>query len=266
VTPEETREKDRLYYLANRERILARNAVWHAAHPEVFAGYVAKYRAKHPERVRDARLKMYAENKERELERVRKYREAHPEVQRAYNKKIWAEKKEQEQARMRKRRAEDPRVQIRSNKATARWKAENPEKAHECELKGCRKFRATHADEIREYARQWRSEHVEEYRVKARQDARNRRARKKGSTGRHTINDIVRLFEAQDGKCACCPTVFPTSGKHRFEIDHIRPLKPRDGGPPGSNGPENLQLLCIKCNRSKHNSDQAEWMKRRKVA
>ena len=60
-----------------------------------------------------------------------------------------------------------------------------------------------------------------------------------------------RLYGEQEGVCAGCDTHFPF---RVMEVDHIMP---RVKG--GTDHPENLQLLCSGCNRSKGGRSMAEW-------
>ncbi len=60
-----------------------------------------------------------------------------------------------------------------------------------------------------------------------------------------------RLYGQQEGICAGCDTHFPF---RVMEVDHILP---RTRG--GTDHPDNLQLLCSGCNRSKGNKTMAEW-------
>lgn len=61
-----------------------------------------------------------------------------------------------------------------------------------------------------------------------------------------------RLYGEQEGICAGCKTHFPF---RVMDVDHILP---RSRG--GSDHPDNLQLLCSGCNRSKGNKTMAEWL------
>ena len=72
--------------------------------------------------------------------------------------------------------------------------------------------------------------------------------------GTHSVSDIARLFAAQEGKCVGCKATLVSKGKGKYHIDHMMPLSRG-----GSNGAENLQLLCPPCNMSKSNKTQAEW-------
>ena len=60
-----------------------------------------------------------------------------------------------------------------------------------------------------------------------------------------------RLYGEQEGICAGCDTHFPF---RVMEVDHILP---RTRG--GTDHPDNLQLLCSGCNRSKGGKTMAEW-------
>ena len=60
-----------------------------------------------------------------------------------------------------------------------------------------------------------------------------------------------RLYGEQEGVCVGCNTHFPF---RVMEVDHILP---RSKG--GTDHPENLQLLCSGCNRSKGGRSMAEW-------
>lgn len=67
-----------------------------------------------------------------------------------------------------------------------------------------------------------------------------RRARARAGGGKHTQADINRLYAEQEGRCKVCASDFFETGYH---VDHVVPLAAG-----GSNGPENLQLLCPTCN------------------
>ncbi len=60
-----------------------------------------------------------------------------------------------------------------------------------------------------------------------------------------------RLYGEQEGVCAGCETHFP------FRVMDVDHMLPRSRG--GSDHPDNLQLLCSGCNRSKGNKTMAEW-------
>ena len=60
-----------------------------------------------------------------------------------------------------------------------------------------------------------------------------------------------RLYGEQEGVCVGCETHFPF---RVMDVDHILP---RSRG--GTDHPDNLQLLCSGCNRSKGGKTMAEW-------
>jgi len=109
---------------------------------------------------------------------------------------------------------------------------------------------------------------TEEYRERLCEIAKKyyhlRRATKLEVGGIFTSKDIARIYDAQKGRCAACQEKFKTTGANRYCIDHIIPLMPKEGQPRGTNGPENLQLLCRSCNCRKYNLQPEEWNRRRK--
>ena len=60
-----------------------------------------------------------------------------------------------------------------------------------------------------------------------------------------------RLYGVQEGVCAGCDTFFPF---RVMDVDHILPRSRH-----GTDHPDNLQLLCSGCNRSKGSKTMAEW-------
>lgn len=69
-----------------------------------------------------------------------------------------------------------------------------------------------------------------------------RRARKLAAGGEYTPADIQTIRRGQRDECAICTKPLYGQG----EIDHLVPIKLG-----GSSAPNNLQLLCIPCNRWK---------------
>jgi len=74
-----------------------------------------------------------------------------------------------------------------------------------------------------------------------------RRAREIGASGSHNAADLAFLVVVQKGKCAhswCRVVLDKKTGRH---VDHIMPLSRG-----GSDDRRNLQLLCKQCNLKKH--------------
>ena len=63
-----------------------------------------------------------------------------------------------------------------------------------------------------------------------------------------------RLYGEQEGVCKGCDTHFPF---RVMEVDHILPISRG-----GTDHPDNLQILCSGCNRSKGGNTMAEWRAR----
>jgi 5-methylcytosine-specific restriction endonuclease McrA len=74
-----------------------------------------------------------------------------------------------------------------------------------------------------------------------------RRARALEAGGEFTAEDIRKLYALQRGRCIYCRKRLPI---RKMQPDHIKPLARG-----GSNGPENIQLVCGPCNQRKHATD-----------
>lgn len=77
-----------------------------------------------------------------------------------------------------------------------------------------------------------------------------RRAKLLGADGVHTKEDIERIHALQGYKCVYCGV----STKNKKSVDHMTPLSKG-----GSNWPDNIQILCPKCNRSKSDRNDQEF-------
>jgi len=112
-----------------------------------------------------------------------------------------------------------------------------------------REWKRANRDRVKEQRQ--RAIERDPYRIRCRGAAatRNHRALKRGAEGHHTPDDVRLLMILQDGKCAACPATL-----HKYHVDHVIPLSRN-----GSNGFENLQLLCPPCNESKGARTMEEW-------
>jgi 5-methylcytosine-specific restriction endonuclease McrA len=174
-------------------------------------------------------------NAEHHREMARAWYEAHPEQAKATQKLYAQGHKEETNARVRKRRL-DPVIRAKHNAETKAWREANAEMYSEI------KHRHYEANTER-----WRAY------------TRNYRAAKSGNGGKHTPEDIQVLFNLQRGLCHCGVALI-ISGRGKFHVDHMLPISRG-----GSNGPENLQLLCQPCNNSKGAKTMDEWLNIQRV-
>lgn len=101
-------------------------------------------------------------------------------------------------------------------------------------------------EKVAAYAKRWRLAHPESGRT----NVRNRDARRKAATGRHTKEDIAELYSKQRGACIYCRRTLGV----KYHVDHVQALARG-----GSNDRMNLQLLCPSCNCSKGAKDPIEF-------
>ena len=84
---------------------------------------------------------------------------------------------------------------------------------------------------------------------------RNRRAAIRQVGGRHTRKDVLELLDQQQCRCNACRIDVRIIGYH---VDHVVPVARG-----GSNGRENLQILCPQCNQLKGVMTMDEFKQRR---
>jgi len=199
-------------------------------------------------------------NAQRRLEHAR-----NPEKSRGYQRKSYVKNLERERARCKAHAATD-KAQESARRRSKIWRKATPERI-EKERAQKREYYQKNRAKLLDRAIQWAQDHSERAVAKAKawNDAhpdvglartRNRRARIRNLGGRHTAADVLLLFEKQMGKCAACEIVVTKTGKGKYHVDHVMPVSRG-----GSNGPENLQLLCPTCNHRKSNKHPDEWAK-----
>lgn len=142
---------------------------------------------------------------------------------------------------------EENKIRSRENGRLAY--AKNVEKMRSRKRAQMQKTRENFPEKSKEANRRWYQSHKQE----AAENSRNKKALKRKAEGKHFQRDIIKLLEAQKGKCINC--LKSIIGK--FHVDHIIPLAKG-----GSNWPSNLQLLCPKCNCSKKDTMPLEWAKK----
>lgn len=171
------------------------------------------------------------------------------------------------------------RKRERDRASSLLWRANNPEKV---KAKNER-FRAAHPDVFKEYyathreqcleaSRSYAKAHPEYVRARSlrgylsrkrrgkqlrgdnadatRLRNTNRRALRQASGERLPRGFLPALLSKQRGRCAGCGA----SIRNGYHADHVVPLARG-----GKHEPDNIQLLCPRCNMTKHAKDPVEW-------
>lgn len=181
---------------------------------------------------KESALKRYWGNPERFREISRKWSINNPEKRRAKDRE-WREKNRQ---RVRERGRDWKRRNADSHRASSRkWRLKNPDKARESSR---RRYFENH-EARKESDRRWKRNNP----IKVMAQVENRRARKRNAPGTHTAAHVTAILLRQGRKCVYCKNRL--KGRE-YHVDHIVPLSRG-----GSNGPENLQMLCPSCNMKK---------------
>lgn len=172
----------------------------------------------------------YWENIDYERSRSAQYYSENKEKCKAYTKKYSAENKDRIKASRKNYKSKNRELIARKN----------------------REYNEANRDTIKARKRRYYDENRDRYRSYV----RNRRALIRGAEGTHSKDDIILILEKQNWLCAN-PMCSKDLQKVQRHVDHIVPLSKG-----GSNLPSNLQCLCGKCNRSKHDMDFDDWLKR----
>jgi len=192
----------------------------------------------------------------------RKWQKANPEKAKEINRRSGEKWRQANPEKAKERNKEWSKTNLEKKKKHAeKWKLANPEKVKEIYKKWQKanpekvkeknqKWRAANPEKAKEATNKWQKANPEKHAVKQ----RNRRAMKKNAEGSHTEKDIKKLFEQQGGICNACGKKLIRYNKKQYHTDHIISLAKG-----GSNGPNNLQLLCSACNFSKSAKDPIQW-------
>jgi DNA-directed RNA polymerase subunit RPC12/RpoP len=210
------------YRRNNREKLRLESREWRAANPDKSAEY-------HRKKIESGYAKQYYErNREAQIAKAMAWTAANPEKHKASMAKYHATHREELLEKKRLKRLE-----------TLEEKKEKE-----------RLWRSQRRRELADKSRKWRQENPEKVRI----IDRNKKIRRRGAEGTHTLEDIDRLFKAQRYKCAECGK----SVRKSHHVDHITPLAKG-----GTNWATNLQILCPACNMEKHAADPIEWARRK---
>lgn len=173
------------------------------------------YAAANRDAVLERGRRYYAENRDALLAAKRRHTRDNPERMRQIKRAEYARNRDKYLHYRRMEREEKPdEVRRRSNDSAKRWALRNPGRA-------------------RAYQRVASS---------------RRRARLRGSGGRHTVQDVQAQYSRQRGLCYWCKE----SVGDEYQVDHVIPVS-RGGG----DGPDNIVIACAPCNHRK--SDKMPW-------
>ena len=112
------------------------------------------------------------------------------------------------------------------------------------------RFKAAHPEQYRAQLAAYRRANRDKFRA---YDAK-RRARQRASGDSYTEADIRTLLIKQRGRCPVCKALLSRG----YHVDHVIPLISG-----GSNGRENIQLLCPPCNQTKGAKHPIAFMQER---
>jgi 5-methylcytosine-specific restriction endonuclease McrA len=172
-------------------------------------------------------------------EKARIEREQHPDRVRARVKK-WQQENPEKLAESKRNWNEANPDKVRQY--WQEYAERNPEVKRESRLRSQRNNPEAHNERNRRYAQN----HPEKIRAKC----LNRWAMFKEADGHFTADDIAKIYDEQQERCAYCGITLHGD----YEIDHVHPLSRG-----GSNWPDNLVLACPSCNSSKNNKTIEEW-------
>jgi 5-methylcytosine-specific restriction endonuclease McrA len=237
----------REYYLAHREQILAKKKAQYLVDPELARLRAKEWRAAHLDAARD---------------RETAYRLANPEKVAAAKHQCYVNNKEGVKATCEAWRQRN----LTKWKATlAEWQKNNPDKVKASRQKFKNANRERLRAEGRAYAKEYAKRNpdiLKERNKRQRQEnpGRVRAALRRryglvtnAPGGHYKQADVQRIYAAQDGLCSN-----PACGKElgsRFHVDHIVPLFHG-----GSNGAENIQIMCPGCNVRKATKTMEEFV------
>jgi 5-methylcytosine-specific restriction endonuclease McrA len=125
------------------------------------------------------------------------------------------------------------------------WYRKNKEKR----LQTSKEWYDNNKNRKKETQKQWTEKNLEKYLAGCRVRRNRRRCRELNAEGYFSVKDVKRIYEMQRCKCAGCGVKLK-----KYHVDHIIPLALG-----GTNWANNLQILCVGCNLSKHAKHPIDW-------
>lgn len=223
VYREENPEHGKEWYEDNKDQVNARRRAEYEADPEKYREIARANYWADPERARQLSMERYYKNPKK----YKEYRDKQYEKMRN-DPELWA--------------AELLRIREHNKQHPERRRAV------------MQKSDAKRVNKRREYGREYDKRFPEKVRAKS----HKRMALKKQVGGSYTAEDLIRLYDEQEGRCGYCGQSIYWSIPRDIHVDHIHPLSKG-----GSNNPDNLTLTCHYCNESKGDKLLTEWMSTR---
>jgi 5-methylcytosine-specific restriction endonuclease McrA len=242
-------DKDRAYYLRNKERLLAQNKLRREGEKrEEVLAKKREYYQRNKERILQEQREQYRSDNGMRLARVTRYRAKNADVIR------------QRKAEYRARKSEQIAEKKRRDYIANRGEVLARRKANQAIQEYNRRYKAENKEKMAARAKAYREENAEAIREKRRQNqpmlreykrfAQNRRkARKTGNGGSHTYEQWQALCREHDGCCAYCGV------RDTLSEDHKLPLSRG-----GSDDIENIAPACKPCNFSKGKRTVEEFL------
>lgn len=186
--------------------------------------------------------KLYVEKNKEKISRSRKsaYRENLEEnrrVRREYSARRRAENPERERKRVAEWGKKNP---LKSKAQKEKWEKNNKDKIR---IKNRRLYESKREKHL-QTCKKWRDENKPLRALYS----RTRYARKMAAEGAHTIDDVMRAYNLQRGRCAYCWC----DVSNGYQVDHIIPLAKG-----GSDNADNICISCKTCNQRK--SSKMPW-------
>lgn len=158
--------------------------------------------------------------------------------------------KARDKARLRERYANDPDYRAKAIKKShiSYWKDVDLTR------KRMRDYARSHSAEAVARAKKWAEDNPERYKALF----ANRYALEKNAVGSYSMEDLLHLYDEQEGRCAYCGISIYWTVKNDIHVDHVLALSRG-----GTNWPDNLALACRDCNCSKKEKTVEEWLQSR---